>query len=91
MDFCLNIAGMDCVVDYSYVITVKPYRGRPPSSSQPGEPPEPAEYEITVNGIREDKPVWTWLEMPSWLSRALAAAIIDDAGVYDAIMSDNDL
>ena len=84
----VKIAGRDYVVEFDYKITS---HGSPmvgPSWNSPGEPAEPAEWEIdgTIS-LKADGPDAKpdELEIPKWLEEALHTAISEDEKVNDKI------
>ena len=82
MDYCITIAGLDVVVEYDYKITSRGCRAHMGSLSYSGHPAEPMEYEITVEGLREDAPGSPWLALPGWLLAQLEAKIAESDKVY---------
>lgn len=74
----LEILGETFTVDYETRITSMPYPGRGADLYQPGEPPEPGEFEVDIISLRHarlhgERPN---LEIPAWLSNRIEWTII---------------
>ena len=88
MKFCIEIAGVDCIVNYDAKVTARAYPGHGPTYSSGGEPPSPMEFEVTINSLETDEKngvQGTVLELPGWLCNALESIMLDDDSVYDAV------
>jgi hypothetical protein len=79
----INIAGLDCRVEYDYKVTVKACG---PAYSRSGElisPPEPMEYELTFINLWGD--LGAVLECPEWLRNNILEVLYNSDSVYEAI------
>ena len=88
MKFFIEIARVDCIVNYDAKVTAREYRGHGPTYSSGGEPPSPMEFEVTINSLEtaEKKGVKGMvLELPAWLRNALESIMLEDDSVYDAV------
>ena len=88
MKFFIEIAGIDCIVNYDAKVTARAYPGHGPTYSSGGEPPSPMEYEVTINSLERDFEKSAYggsLELPMWLRSALETIMLEDDSVYDAV------
>ena len=88
MKFFIEIAGVDCIVNYDAKVTARAYPGHGPTYSSGGEPPSPMEFEITIDSLETDAPKGERgipLELPNWLRHGLECVMQDQASVYDDV------
>ena len=88
MKFFIEIARVDCIVNYDAKVTARAYPGCGPSYACGGEPPSPMEFEVLIDSLETDEKhgaKGTVLELPMWLRTALEDILLDDDGVYDAV------
>ena len=89
MEASVDIAGQELIVEYDFTITSHGYPGSGPSFNSPGQPPEPAEFEIEVLGARfpkqhADVPD---LELPRWLKDALTTHLSERDDINDIVQA----
>lgn len=65
-------------VEWDFNITAHGNLGCAPSLSYPGDPPEPAEFDITIFGIAvPNQHADVMLELPTWLSDLIATHLYE--------------
>lgn len=73
-------------VEYEFDITTHGNGGTAPSMTYPGDPPEPAEFDIEVLSISLPSAVAdVTLEMPIWLKDLITAHLYERADVNDVV------
>ena len=73
MNTIVTILETNFNVDWTFDITAHGNGGCAPSLSYPGDPPEPAEFEIEILGIeRASGPSATPLDLPEWLKTEIS-------------------
>ncbi len=83
----IDIAGVELEVEYDFNITASGNGGTAPSLTYPGDPPEPAEFNITINTLRfpkqhADVPN---LEIPAWLKDLLEQHLSERDDINDIV------
>jgi hypothetical protein len=84
----MNICGLDVVVDYTYTVTANGCAAHMGGPSYAGHPSEPMEYEVEVEGLREDTPegvTHKLLYLPDWLASQIETELLNSDRVYDDI------
>ena len=79
----LDILDQEYIAEFDYTIKVKAYRGRAPDLHQPGEPPEPMEFEAKVTGLRDRG--GDALEAPQWLLDLVDDYLHQDNTTYERL------
>jgi hypothetical protein len=69
----IEICGAEFIAEFEFEITAHGSPGVGPSLNYPGDPPEAAEFEITVHSLRGDAQAKDSpdLEMPAWLKATI--------------------
>ena len=85
----VDIAGLEMLVEYDFDITLSGNSGAAASLSYAGDPPEPAEFNIDVLGLKfvnqaADVPD---PEMPGWLKDVLTTHLSERDDVNDVVQS----
>jgi hypothetical protein len=73
-------------VEWGFNITTHGNLGVAPSLSYPGDPPEPAEYDIEVLGIEFPKQAAdVTLELPTWLKDLIATHLYERDDINEIV------
>lgn len=86
MKTTVTIAGSELDVEWDYDITTHGNGGCAPSLSYPGDPPEPAEYDIEVLGIEFPKQAAdVTLELPVWLKDLISTHLYERDDINEIV------
>lgn len=86
MKTTVTIAGSELDVEWDYDITAHGNGGVAPSMNYPGDPPEPAEYDIEVLGIEFPKQAAdVTLDLPTWLKDLIAAHLYERDDINEIV------
>lgn len=78
METTATILGIDMEVEWDYTITTHGNGGTAPSLTYPGDPPEPAEFDIEILGLKFPKQAAdVHLDLPDWLKDALTTHLLE--------------
>lgn len=70
-------------VEYDFKITTHGYGDSGPSLEHPGDPPEPAEFDLEILSI--NLPKGSELELPDWLKKIIEQHLYERDDVNDAV------
>lgn len=73
----------DFTIEYDFEITSPSHPGVSPSLNHSGDPPEPAEYELTVSGLFCGKDPIT--DIPEWLSTLILDFLYESDKVSEQV------
>jgi hypothetical protein len=80
------ICGNDLEVEWDYKITTHGNGGVLPSMNYPGDPPEPAEFDIEILGLEFPKQAADIvLDMPTWLSDLIATHLYERDDINEIV------
>lgn len=84
MKFDIVLLETNFTVEYDFTITAHSFSGSGPSFNSPGEPPEPAEFDLEVlalykEGNKEE------LEMAPWFRELILDYLYNSDAVYAAV------
>jgi len=86
MKAAVTILETNFEVEYEFEITASGSPETGPSYSSGGEPAEPAEFEITILGLRIPKqPDDVYLELPKWLEELLATDLSERDDINEVV------
>lgn len=73
-------------VEWDFDITAHGNGGVAPSLSYPGDPPEPAEFDISILGIAvPNQHADVTLELPTWLSDLIATSLYERDDINEIV------
>ena len=85
MNAIVTILETNFDVEYVYDITAHGSSGTAPSLTYPGDPEEPAEFDIEVLGITLSAKPDAELECPVWLKDLLTEHLYERADINDVV------
>jgi hypothetical protein len=83
MQIFITFLDEEYLVTFDYTVTSKGHPGVAPSLSYPGDPPEPMEFEITVEYLMDKNGVD--LIAPNWLKKQLETYLYKNSEMYDKV------
>lgn len=73
-------------VEYDFTITAHGSNGTAPSLTYPGDPPEPAEFDIEIIEIRvPNQAADVQLDIPMWLKDLLTTYLLDRDDINEVV------
>lgn len=85
MNATVTILETNFDVEYDYDITTHGSNGTAPSMTYPGDPDEPAEFDLEVLSIALSTKPDVELELPAWLKDVITAHLYERQDINDIV------